>query len=249
MTSKLVKPEQQTDLYTYELDECIPVIDAILKASDLESISVKKIRKALSALFDRDFESTKKQVNALIMDRFYKLIELQEKSKDEDKDMKTKLEELLEENRILSARLNTSIGVVSIRDAKLRNTPLSRADRLRMTKEEKQKRLKRINKVTGLSTPCALSPTLATFLKTTGPLPRTEVVKRVWAYIRENDLQDPEDKRFILCDDALKPLFGDKVHMFTMNKFLKDHLTLIKNSETTAAKTEPDIETKTESSD
>ena len=44
-------------------------------------------------------------------------------------------------------------------------------------------------------------------------MPRPEVVKRIWAYVKEHGLQDPEDRRFILCDDKMKPVFGDKVHM------------------------------------
>src|SRR5687767_13999767 len=54
---------------------------------------------------------------------------------------------------------------------------------------------------------------------------RLEVVKRLWAYIKENDLQDPNDKRYIVCDDRLMTIFKqDRIHSFTMNKFLTDHL-------------------------
>src|SRR6266498_2355432 len=54
---------------------------------------------------------------------------------------------------------------------------------------------------------------------------RLEVVKRLWAYIKENELQDPSDKRFIVCDERLMTIFKqDRIHSFTMNKFLTDHL-------------------------
>src|ERR1043165_5538972 len=54
---------------------------------------------------------------------------------------------------------------------------------------------------------------------------RLEVVKRLWAYIKENELQDPNDKRYIVCDDRLMTIFKqDRIHSFTMNKFLTDHL-------------------------
>lgn len=49
---------------------------------------------------------------------------------------------------------------------------------------------------------------------------RPKVVKEIWNYVKAHDLQDPNDKRYIICDDKLKPIFGDKVHMFTMNKVL-----------------------------
>jgi upstream activation factor subunit UAF30 len=50
---------------------------------------------------------------------------------------------------------------------------------------------------------------------------RTEVVKKVWAYIRENGCQNPNDKREIICDERLESLFGLKSFtMFKMNTFL-----------------------------
>ena len=57
------------------------------------------------------------------------------------------------------------------------------------------------------------------------PLPRGEVVSRVWDYIKRHDLQNPENRREILADDKLKPIFGkDKVTMFEMNRYLAQHL-------------------------
>ena len=54
---------------------------------------------------------------------------------------------------------------------------------------------------------------------------RLEVVKRLWTYIKENELQDPSDKRYIVCDKELKTIFQqDRIHSFTMNKFLTVHL-------------------------
>ncbi len=59
-----------------------------------------------------------------------------------------------------------------------------------------------------------------------GKLPRGEVVSKVWAYIRENNLQNPENRREIVADDKLRKVFGkDKVTMFEMNKHLAQHLT------------------------
>ena len=61
----------------------------------------------------------------------------------------------------------------------------------------------------------------------TGPdaLPRTEVVKKVWAHIKRNNLQNPKNKREIMADDKLRPIFGrDAVSMFDLNKHLSKHL-------------------------
>ena len=58
------------------------------------------------------------------------------------------------------------------------------------------------------------------------PLPRTEVTKRLWAYIKKNNLQDPKERRNIHADDKLKPVFGGKkvVNMFEMTKLVSKHL-------------------------
>jgi upstream activation factor subunit UAF30 len=58
------------------------------------------------------------------------------------------------------------------------------------------------------------------------PLPRTEVTKKLWAYIKKNKLQDAKNKRMIKADDALKPVFGGKatVNMFEMTKLVNKHL-------------------------
>ena len=57
------------------------------------------------------------------------------------------------------------------------------------------------------------------------PLARGEVVSRVWDYIKKDNLQNPENKREILADAKLEPVFGKKkVTMFEMNKHLAQHL-------------------------
>ena len=55
-----------------------------------------------------------------------------------------------------------------------------------------------------------------------GPMSRGQVVKQIWVYIKKNDLQNPKNKRNILADDKLKPLFGGKaeVTMFEMTKLV-----------------------------
>jgi len=58
------------------------------------------------------------------------------------------------------------------------------------------------------------------------PIPRTEVTKKLWAYIKKNGLQDKKNKRMIKADDMLKPVFGGKatVNMFEMTKLVSKHL-------------------------
>src|SRR5215203_630036 len=57
------------------------------------------------------------------------------------------------------------------------------------------------------------------------PLPRPEVVSKVWDYIKTNKLQDPQNKREIVADEKLRAVFGkERVTMFEMNKHLAQHL-------------------------
>jgi chromatin remodeling complex protein RSC6 len=58
------------------------------------------------------------------------------------------------------------------------------------------------------------------------PIPRTEVTKKLWAYIKKHDLQDPKNKRMIKADSTLKTVFGGKatVNMFEMTKLVGKHL-------------------------
>ncbi|WP_106640145.1 SWIB/MDM2 domain-containing protein [Allosphingosinicella vermicomposti] len=59
-----------------------------------------------------------------------------------------------------------------------------------------------------------------------GEITRAGVVSKMWEYIKKNNLQNPENKREIIADAKLKPIFGgkDKVTMFEMNKHLSNHL-------------------------
>jgi chromatin remodeling complex protein RSC6 len=57
------------------------------------------------------------------------------------------------------------------------------------------------------------------------PLPRTEVIKRIWAYIKKHNLQHPVNRRNIVADDALRAVFGKgEVTMFEMTKLVSNHL-------------------------
>lgn len=59
-----------------------------------------------------------------------------------------------------------------------------------------------------------------------GPMPRSEVVKKLWVYIKENGLQDTKNRRNINADDKLKKVFGGKgtVSMFEMTSLVSKHL-------------------------
>ncbi|KAG0462436.1 hypothetical protein HPP92_020912 [Vanilla planifolia] len=59
----------------------------------------------------------------------------------------------------------------------------------------------------GIMKPRPVSPELQAFVGAK-EIPRTEALKQIWAYIKENNLQDPENKRIVVCDEKLKSIFG-----------------------------------------
>ena len=72
--------------------------------------------------------------------------------------------------------------------------------------------------------PLKISDALATVVGNK-PLPRTEVTKKLWAYIKKHNLQDAQNRRNINADDKLKPIFGKgQVSMFEMTKLVSKHL-------------------------
>lgn len=76
-----------------------------------------------------------------------------------------------------------------------------------------------------LMKPMTISPELQVIVGK-GPMPRSEVVKALWTYIKGKNLQDPNAKRNIVADDNLKKVFGGKsvVDMFEMTKLVSKHL-------------------------
>ena len=69
------------------------------------------------------------------------------------------------------------------------------------------------------------SAQFAVILGSQEPLSRPEGVKRLWDYVKKNNLQNPENKREILADEKLRPLFGkDKITMFEVGKIVNSNL-------------------------
>ncbi len=73
--------------------------------------------------------------------------------------------------------------------------------------------------------PLTVSPTLAEVVGNK-PLPRTEIIKKIWDYIKKNDLQDKKNRRMINADEKLKPVFNGKsqISMFELAKVVNQHV-------------------------
>jgi chromatin remodeling complex protein RSC6 len=100
-----------------------------------------------------------------------------------------------------------------------------------MAKAKKSKPKKATKKKSGrkpnaaFMKPMSTSSTLAAVIGS-GAMPRTEVTKKLWAYIKRNGLQDKNNRRMINADEKLRPVFGGKsqVSMFDMTKLVSKHL-------------------------
>lgn len=84
---------------------------------------------------------------------------------------------------------------------------------------------KAVKKPSAFMKPVKPSPALAEVVGK-GPMPRTEITRSLWAYIRKHDLQNPKNKREILADEKLTKIFGGKkkVDMFEMTRLVSKHL-------------------------
>jgi upstream activation factor subunit UAF30 len=92
-----------------------------------------------------------------------------------------------------------------------------------MAKKAKKKTARKAN--AAFMRPVTPSATLAEVVGSK-PIPRTEVTKKLWAYIKKNGLQDKKNRRMITADASLKAVFGGKssVNMFEMTKLVGKHL-------------------------
>ncbi|KAH7517935.1 hypothetical protein FEM48_Zijuj09G0117000 [Ziziphus jujuba var. spinosa] len=84
--------------------------------------------------------------------------------------------------------------------------------------------IEKVKKRGGFNKLCSLSPQLQELVGEP-QMARTQVVKKLWAYIREHNLQDPKNKRNIKCDESLHAIFRvNSINMFQMNKALSKHI-------------------------
>ncbi|KAK9053216.1 hypothetical protein SSX86_029848 [Deinandra increscens subsp. villosa] len=180
--------------------ELVGRLRELLTTSDLNTTTTATIRRKLEQEFGTDLSDKKAFIRQQID------LYLQNQQQNEEEEDNEPVEEEEEEEEVEEE--GTSNGKSS-------------GSRKRGSKKE-NKEVKR--KGGGFTKLCSLSPQLQ---KLTGvpELARTEVVKQLWSYIREHDLQDPANRRNIRCDAPFHELFGvDTIDMFQMNKALAKHI-------------------------
>jgi upstream activation factor subunit UAF30 len=143
-----------------------------------------------------------KDINEIILERYYDLVD---RRKDEEYDAKERLKQIEKQDALLAARLSKSTG----------QGPLVRARKASNKKTKKTSdNDKKVPSNTGFNRELILSDELSSVLGTSR-LSRPQVVKQLWAYIKDNHLQNPDDKRQILCNEKLQVIF--KKSMYCLN--------------------------------
>ncbi|OWZ23411.1 hypothetical protein PHMEG_0001712 [Phytophthora megakarya] len=192
--------------------EVIPAVDVaqltdairvILQDADLEQLSRRMIRKQLEAQFHADLSNYKDVINATILE----IIEEQQVDEEEEEHEPDPSDEDA--------------------DADDEQERVPRKKAVKKTPPKKRKRKEGDAKKTGgggFNQQLSLSPELAQVVGA-DTMARPQVVKALWAYIREHSLQDPNNKKTILLDDTLRGVFQrESFTMFSMNKFVKRHV-------------------------
>ena len=169
-----------------------------MSVADSNQITVRKIRNALQELFTVNLEPHKKHINSVILDRYYKRDEQHE----QERELADKRAEMMAQDAIMAARLLKSYE----------NSPMTRSGgRVTKKKGPKTSGPKTVNKNNPFNRDMVLLSELAAVIgvnKTSRP----QVVKLLWAYIKERSLQNESDKRQIICDEPLQNLFKKSMY-------------------------------------
>lgn len=129
------------------------------------------------------------------------------------------------QDKYFAERLSTELNRRDLREAKRKRTERApRTPQVKRKKREETDAMKTAKENNPFNRPMVLSTELAELLGEK-ELSRPQTVKLLWKYIKDHELQNPEDKREIVFDDALKRVFDvEKVTSFSLNKHLTKHL-------------------------
>jgi len=200
--------------------------------ADLEKCSAKSVRKELEAELQVDLTEHKDKINEVINEAIVKRLSKEERDlkspaydqvasngggvRDEDLDDEELARRLqAEENKQGRKARRTAAGPAKIKGK-------------RLARKEGTARKAPNN---AFNKPFLLSEPLSRLLGGVAEMSRPQVVKHIWAYVKERNLQDPADKRIFVCDDLMLAVMKKpKITCFAMNKVLSDHLIKIEDT-------------------
>ncbi|XP_026754053.1 uncharacterized protein LOC113514229 isoform X1 [Galleria mellonella] len=191
-------------------------IAKILKNADLAKTSTNKVIQKLEEVFGVELAEKKKMIDQMVTEYLQA-----NGSEDENEDDEEEEEE--EEEEVKPKKSTKRAAPVSKRSKKKRKNSSDEDDDEDEKKDNKKGGRRRKGKGSGYTRAYKLSPALAALMDAE-EMPRHEVVKRVWAIIKEKKLYDPNNRQFAICDDALYKVIGTKrFRIFGMMKYLKTH--------------------------
>ncbi|KAI4314933.1 hypothetical protein L6164_027792 [Bauhinia variegata] len=212
--------------------ELIGRLREFLRSSDLNTTTTATVRRQLENDFGIDLSDRKAFIREQV-DLFLQS-ECHQADEAEEDDQQEPLEDAEdEEDQKVEAKSEESEGTDS-------NDEKKKHARIRKAKKRSKKIGNEVKKRGGgFCKLCSLSPQLQEFVGVS-EMARTEVVKQLWAYIREKNLQDTNNRRNIICDEPLRALFGvDSVNMFQMNKALSKHIWPLDSDDVVQVKSAP----------
>ncbi|KAJ4966602.1 hypothetical protein NE237_018451 [Protea cynaroides] len=218
--------------------ELVERLHEFLRTSDLNTTTTAIVRRQLEEDFEIDLSDKKafirEQVDLFLQSQLEKAEEEAQEEEEENAGADS------ERKRKIKSEENS--GSDSEDEDDEEETSIGRGS----AKGASSKPSKDVKKRGGFTKLCSLSPQLQKFVGVP-ELARTEVVKQIWAYIRENNLQDPNNKRNIICDEALRELFVvDSINMFQMNKALSKHIWPLESEDAQAKLTQKEKQRKQE---
>ncbi|XWS41956.1 hypothetical protein CRYUN_Cryun17cG0126800 [Craigia yunnanensis] len=206
--------------------ELITRLREFLNESDLNTTTTAIVRRRLEEDFGIDLSEKKKfireQVDLYLQSQF-------ENAEQEEQDVEEE-----DDDRTGKIKLEETDGSDSTKEKE-------ESKKARNKRAPAKKGSTRVNNEVkrgggGFNKVCSLSPQLQELVGVPA-LARTEVVKQIWAYIREKNLQDPDNKKNIICDEPLHALFSVRsIDMFQMNKALSKHIWPLDSDEVVSVK-------------
>lgn len=193
-------------------------ISEIIAQADLNVITSKQVRSRLQSDFGFDIADKKDVVDAMIDAAVVQRLQTLEQPRDREPAAPAAEEDA---DYLLAKELQ---------DADRGRLRRAKVDKKGPVKEKKKRAKEAVSgektpRSNPFNRPYLLSDALSNLLGGAKALSRPQVVKHIWAYVREHDLQDPTNRRFIICDELLRAVFRkSKVSCFSMNKTLSNHL-------------------------
>ncbi|ODQ63383.1 hypothetical protein NADFUDRAFT_84510 [Nadsonia fulvescens var. elongata DSM 6958] len=204
------------------VDKYTNAIDALLSVCDLKVVSARKIRKSLQVLLDVDLNEQKEEFDELVLSRFNSLEDRLSNATEGALEYSKSLTEARFNERVKLQTKQRSSKSISIGKAATKSATASQSAKERAQKMKEEGK--------GMFRKLIASPELCIMLnkvdegKGITELARTEATRLIWKYIKANNLQNPEKKTEIICDDVMKPIFGERLSSFHIGGALTKHL-------------------------